>query len=64
MSEHVLNQSDAQTTGENVSIVPLSTNTVGFIKRKAIAFSNFLVKVSEEINKARAEQARYSRMRW
>ncbi len=64
MSEHVLNQSDAQTTGENVSIVPLSTNTVGFIKRKAIAFFNFLVKVSEEINKARAEQARYSRMRW
>jgi len=68
MSEHILDQhavsNDKHSNGESVSIVTLSKNTGSFLKRKLKAFFNFLVEVSEEINKARAESARYSRMRW
>lgn len=77
MSEHILDQNavindsaersekgDARANGENVSIVTLGKNTLGFLKGKLYAFFNFLVDVSEEINKVRAENERYSRMRW
>lgn len=77
MSEHILNQNSrlndsmeraimdkALNNGETVSIANLSRNTFKFLKQKAVAFFTFLVDLSEEINKVRAESERYSRQRW
>lgn len=50
--------------GEAVSIVALSKNALGFLRRKLVAFGSFMVVLSEELNEARAKSEKYSRSHW
>lgn len=71
MSEHILDNpserivvNKASTAGESVSTVTARTNILTTLKHKIVAAARFMVELSEEVNRVRAEATKYSRTRW